>query len=101
MVTLTAEIPGESKEVIIVASHYDSKFYKDMRFVGANDPGTSVATLLELGRVLSAGQQKPKLTYWLVFFDGEESLFETWAHDQNPTPAHPKTRLPESPYSSR
>ncbi len=39
MVNLTAEVPGESKDVIIVASHYDSKFYKDMRFVGANDPG--------------------------------------------------------------
>jgi glutaminyl-peptide cyclotransferase len=62
MVNLTAEIPGESKDVIMVASHYDSKYYKDMRFVGANDPGTSVATLLELGRVLGASLQKPKLT---------------------------------------
>jgi len=43
MVNLTAEIPGESDDVIMIASHYDSKLFKDMRFVGANDPGTSVA----------------------------------------------------------
>lgn len=101
MVNLTAEIPGESKEVIIVASHYDSKFYKDMRFVGANDPGTSVATLLELGRVLGAGRQKPKLTYWLVFFDGEESLCEDWEQCQNPNPVDPKSPLPDNTYGSR
>jgi glutaminyl-peptide cyclotransferase len=101
MVNLTAEVPGESKDVIIVASHYDTKFYQDMLFVGANDPATSVATLLELGRVLGAGQQKPKLTYWLVFFDGEESLCEQWDQCQNPNPADPKSPLPDNTYGSR
>lgn len=101
MVNLTAEVPGESKDVIIIASHYDTKFYKDMLFIGANDPGTSVATLLELGRVLGAGQQKPKLTYWLVFFDGEESLCEDWEQCQNPNPADPKSPLPDNTYGSR
>jgi len=46
MVNLTAEIPGESDDVIMIASHYDSKLFKDMRFVGANDPGTSVGHLV-------------------------------------------------------
>ncbi|HEV7683369.1 MAG TPA: M28 family peptidase [Pyrinomonadaceae bacterium] len=101
MVNLTAEIPGESNDVIIVASHYDSKFYKDMRFVGANDPGTSVATLLELGRVLAASEQKPKLTYWLVFFDGEESFCEGWEECHNPNPADPNKPLPDNTYGSR
>ncbi len=40
MANITAEIPGESKEVIIISSHYDSNTYKDMKFVGANDPGS-------------------------------------------------------------
>ena len=101
MVNLTAEVAGESKAVIMIASHYDSKFYKDMRFVGANDPGTSVATLLELGRVLGASQQKPTLTYWLVFFDGEESLCEDWEQCQNPNPDDPKNPLPDNTYGSR
>src|SRR6266542_3641206 len=94
MVNLTAEIPGESTDVIIVASHYDSKYFKDMRFVGANDPGTSVGTLLELGRVLAASQQKPKLTYWLVFFDGEEAFCEEWDECGKPD-------APDNTYGSR
>jgi glutaminyl-peptide cyclotransferase len=94
MVNLTAEIPGESKDVIMVASHYDSKYYKDMRFVGANDPGTSVGTLMELGRVLGASQQKPKLTYWLVFFDGEEAFCEEWDQCSKPN-------APDNTYGSR
>jgi hypothetical protein len=101
MVNLTAEIPGESADVVIIASHYDSKFFKDMRFVGANDPGTSVGTLLELARVLGASQQKPKLTYWLVFFDGEEAFCEEWEQCHNPNPADPKTPLPDNTYGSR
>ncbi len=94
MVNITAEVPGESKDVIIIGSHYDTKFYKDMQFVGANDPGTSVATLLELGRVLAASQQKPKLTYWLVFFDGEESFCEGWDDCGRPD-------APDNTYGSR
>jgi len=101
MVNLTAEIPGESTDVLMIASHYDSKFFKDMRFLGANDPGTSVGTLLELARVLSASPQKPKLTYWLVFFDGEESFCEQWEQCQNANPADPKNPLPDNTYGSR
>jgi Zn-dependent M28 family amino/carboxypeptidase len=94
MVNITAEVPGESKDVIIISSHYDTKLYKDMHFVGANDPGASVATLLEIGRVLSANQVKPKLTYWLVFFDGEEAICEGW--DQCGKPG-----APDNTYGSR
>lgn len=101
MINLTAEIPGESSDVIIISSHYDSKFYKDMRFVGANDPGTSVGTLLELGRVLGASEQKPKLTYWLVFFDGEESFCEGWDECHNPNPVDANNPLPDNTYGSR
>ncbi|MBA3513704.1 MAG: Zn-dependent exopeptidase M28 [Pyrinomonadaceae bacterium] len=78
MINITAEIPGESKDVVILSSHYETKFYKDMHFVGANDPGASVGTLIELGRVLSSNGWKRKFTYWLVFFDGEESFCEGW-----------------------
>jgi hypothetical protein len=100
MVNLTAEIPGESKDVVMIASHYDSKFYKDMRFVGANDPGASVGTLLELARVLGA-RPEPKLTYWLVFFDGEEAFCEGWDQCHNPNPVDPASPLPDNTYGSR
>jgi glutaminyl-peptide cyclotransferase len=101
MVNITGEIPGESGDVVMIASHYDSKYYKDMRFVGANDPGASVATLLELARVLGASEQKPKYTYWLVFFDGEEAFCEEWEQCQNPNPADPRSPLPDNTYGSR
>jgi glutaminyl-peptide cyclotransferase len=94
MINITAEIPGESNDVLILGSHYDTKFYKDMHFVGANDPGASVGTLIELGRVLSSNGQKPKFTLWLVFFDGEESFCEGWDDCGKPG-------APDNTYGSR
>jgi len=79
MANIVADIPGETKSLILITSHYDTKFYKDMYFVGANDPAASVATLLEIGRVLGTSKEKPKATYRLVFFDGEEAFCEGWS----------------------
>lgn len=78
MVNVTAELPGESGDVIIISSHYDTKLYKDFTFVGANDAGSSTGAVLELARILSAGGKKPRFTYWFVFFDGEEAFCEGW-----------------------
>ena len=83
MANIVGEITGESKSIFIIASHYDTKYYKDMHFVGANDPASSVATLLEIGRVLGSMKDKPKVTYRLVFFDGEESFCEGWDECSN------------------
>jgi len=94
MVNIVAEIPGESKDVIIISSHYDSKLFKDMHFLGANDPAASVGTLLELGRVLAANKGKLKLTYRLVFFDGEEAFCEEWDQCGKPD-------APDNTYGSR
>ena len=94
MVNITAEVPGESKEVIIIASHYETKFFKDILFVGANDPASSVATVLELARVLGTGEHKPKMTYWLVFFDGEEAFCRDWDECSKPG-------TPDNTYGSR
>ena len=83
MANIVGEIPGESKALILLASHYDTKFYKDMHFLGANDPAASVGTLLEMARVLGASKEKSKVTYRLVFFDGEEAFCETWSECTN------------------
>jgi len=87
MANIIGEIPGETKTLILIASHYDTKLYKDMFFIGANDPAASVATLLEIGRVLGNIKEKPKVTYRLVFFDGEEAFCEGWddcGNEDNP-----------------
>lgn len=94
MVNITAELSGESSDVIMIASHYETKFFKNMQFVGANDPASSVATLLELARVLGTGDQKRQMTYWLVFFDGEEAFCESWDECSKPD-------APDNTYGSR
>ncbi len=51
--------------------------------------------------MLGASQQKPKLTYWLIFFDGEEAFCREWEQCNNPNPADPKQPLPDNTYGSR
>src|SRR5215213_9893337 len=94
MANIVGEIAGETKTLILITSHYDTKYYKDMQFLGANDPGSSVATLLEIGRVLGSKKEKPKVTYRLVFFDGEEATCEGWDECG-------KNENPDNTYGSR
>jgi hypothetical protein len=94
MVNLTAELPGESGDLIIISSHYDTKYYKKFRFVGANDGGSSTGTVLEMARVMAASKRKPPFTYWFVFFDGEEAFCDSW--DECSKPGEP-----DNTYGSR
>ena len=59
---------------IMLAGHYDTKYFERFEFVGANDAGSSTGILLEIGRVLS--ENKPPWPVWLVFLDGEEAFVE-------------------------
>ena len=74
-VNLIARFSGDTKAAspsFLLCSHYDTKLFDAIRFVGANDGGSSTGLLLELGRVL--GQHPnvaPKVE--LVFLDGEEA----------------------------
>lgn len=101
MVNIMAELPGESADVIIVSSHYDTKLFKQFRFVGANDAGSSTGTLLELARVMAASNRKPRFTYWFTFFDGEEAFCQEWEDCHNPNSADPSRPLPDNTYGSR
>jgi hypothetical protein len=56
----------------LVCSHYDTKTFDTVRFVGANDAGSSTGVLVELARVLSLRPDLAKKVT-LVFFDGEEA----------------------------
>jgi len=57
--------------VVVIGSHYDTKIFTNMTFVGANDGGSSTGTLLEMARVAA---DQPNL--WFVFFDGEEAMIQ-------------------------
>ena len=76
MVNLIATIPGARKERIAITGHYDTKLFREVRFVGANDGGSSAAFLLELARVLKA--RTNAFTIELIFFDGEEATLRDW-----------------------
>ncbi len=73
MVNLIATIPGNSPDRIILASHFDTKLFRDIRFVGASDGASSTAALIELARVIKGRGQLP-LTIELLFLDGEEAV---------------------------
>jgi Zn-dependent M28 family amino/carboxypeptidase len=81
MKNVIAELKGQTDKVIIIASHYDTKYFKEFQFVGANDGGSSTGAVLELARVLAgeSAKEKRKFTYWFVFFDGEEAFCREWS----------------------
>lgn len=74
MKNIIARIPGARPDVLLLATHYESKQMPG--FVGANDGGSSTGLMLELARVLAA--RKNTFTIWIVFFDGEEP-FKDWS----------------------
>jgi glutaminyl-peptide cyclotransferase len=74
-VNLIARFSGDANPAspsFLLSSHYDTKLFDTIRFVGANDGGSSTGLLLELARVLG---QHPSLArkVELAFFDGEEA----------------------------
>lgn len=81
MLNITGVIEGKRPEILIVSGHYDTKYFQEFSFVGANDGGSSAAAVLELARVL-AKEPKPELTLWFAFFDGEEAVIE-WRGSDN------------------
>ena len=67
-------------ELYLIGSHYDTKMFDSIDFVGANDGGSSTGALLELARVLGL---HPELAAHveLIFFDGEEAFESFTATD--------------------
>ncbi len=79
MVNIIATVPGASRNRLVIAGHYDTKLFRQFRFVGASDGGSSAAFLLELARVLKA--RRNPLTIELLFLDGEEAVIEWSGND--------------------
>ena len=78
MTNIIAVRPGRNTDIIAISAHYETKFFSDFAFVGANDNCSGTGLLLELARVISS-KTDPALdfTYWFIFFDGEEA-FLNW-----------------------
>ena len=76
MANVIATIPGKRRDRLVLASHFDTKLYREFRFVGANDGASSTAALLELARVVK--QRQNEFTIELLFLDGEEARMPEW-----------------------
>lgn len=80
MVNLRVTLPGTGRGRLVIGGHYDTKLFRDVRFVGANDAGSSTAFLLELARVLKA--RANAIPIEIVFFDGEEAVIDWRGNDR-------------------
>jgi glutaminyl-peptide cyclotransferase len=79
MVNLIVTIPGATADRLAITGHYDTKLFREFRFLGASDGGSSAAFLIELARVLKA--RRNRMTIELVFLDGEEAVIEWRGND--------------------
>ncbi|XP_061896500.1 glutaminyl-peptide cyclotransferase [Entelurus aequoreus] len=82
---LIATLNPSAKRRLVLACHYDSKYYTQQwhgrEFQGATDSAVPCAMMLELARALdeelkSHKASTPSLTLQLLFFDGEEALVQ-------------------------
>ena len=79
---IIAEIPGRSREWVLIGCHYDAKkFLSTPGFQAANDGASGVAALLAMIRSLEKYPGKPPFTLRFVFFDGEECLYKYGEND--------------------
>ena len=72
--------PGAARKLAL-AAHYDSKYFKNSRFIGATDSAASGAILLDLATsltpLLDLQSRNLDVTLQVIFFDGEEA-FVSW-----------------------
>lgn len=94
MANVVVELPGQTADTVVIASHYDTKRFKEFAFVGANDGGSSTGALIEIARALHAEGAPRRFTYRLVFFDGEEAVCHEWDECSKPG-------RPDNTYGSR
>ena len=99
MANIVLTLPGTGPDRLVIGGHYDTKLFREFRFVGANDGGSSAAMLLELARAL---KDHPRThTIELVFFDGEEAFVDWSGSDHTCRSVGPAASAPGSAHSGR
>ncbi|XP_038823628.1 glutaminyl-peptide cyclotransferase [Salvelinus namaycush] len=87
---IIATLNPSAKRHLVLACHYDSKYYPPQwhgrEFLGATDSAVPCAMILELVRALdhelkTLKGSNPNLSLQLLFFDGEEALFQWTSTD--------------------
>jgi hypothetical protein len=60
----------------LLCAHLDSKYFKDRRFLGADDAASACGAIIELAKVLAIEKPDQAKKLELVFFDGEEAFVD-------------------------
>ncbi|XP_026212721.1 glutaminyl-peptide cyclotransferase [Anabas testudineus] len=104
---LIATLNPSAKRRLVLACHYDSKYYPPQwhgrEFQGATDSAVPCAMLLELARALdeilkAQKSSSPDLTLQLIFFDGEEALFQWTSTDSLYGSRHLAQKMESTPH---
>lgn len=81
-INIVSTLKGKSDCGILIGGHYDTKYFKEFRFIGANDGGSSTVFMLELARILHKNKFNEKslgsCNIMMAFFDGEEAILPNW-----------------------
>lgn len=78
---IIATLNPNAERFLMLACHYDSKYFENEEFLGATDSAVPCAMMINLAYVMSSYFDKMKskedVSIKLVFFDGEEA-FQHW-----------------------
>lgn len=76
-----ATLNPAAERFLVLACHYDSKYFKNQVFIGATDSAVPCAMMLNLASSMKTQLEAKKtdnsLSLQLIFFDGEEA-FQQW-----------------------
>ncbi|XP_011493974.1 PREDICTED: glutaminyl-peptide cyclotransferase [Ceratosolen solmsi marchali] len=78
---IIARFNPKAKRFLVLACHYDSKYEKKFKFVGATDSAVPCTQLINLAKVMQNQLNTIKnadLSLMLLFLDGEEA-FKSWS----------------------
>ncbi|XP_078134018.1 glutaminyl-peptide cyclotransferase isoform X1 [Sander vitreus] len=104
---LVATLNSSANRRLVLACHYDSKYYPPQwhgrEFQGATDSAVPCAMMLELARALdeelkAQKSSNPDLTLQLLFFDGEEALFQWTGTDSLYGSRHLAQKMESTPH---
>ncbi|XP_028856462.1 glutaminyl-peptide cyclotransferase [Denticeps clupeoides] len=104
---IIATLYPSARRHLVLACHFDSKYYPPqwhgVEFQGATDSAVPCAMLLELARALDPElkvlkESNPDLSLQLIFFDGEEALYQWSSTDSLYGSRHLSKKMEETPH---
>lgn len=79
---IIAKLNPDAERFLVLACHYDSKYFENEEFLGATDSAVPCAMMINIAYVLKDHLDSVKsnndLSIMMIFFDGEEA-FKQWS----------------------